>query len=49
VGSPFPGRPRLPPKISDEAVLMRIITLAFTGLPDEQPEQQADGDGRSAR
>jgi len=39
----------LPPKISDEAVLMRIITLALTGLPVEQPEQQADSDGRLAR
>jgi hypothetical protein len=36
----------LPPKITDEAVVLRIITLAFAGLPDEQPAaKEADGDG----
>jgi hypothetical protein len=32
----------LGPKITDRALLRRLVTLAFTGLP----EQQADGDGR---
>jgi hypothetical protein len=38
----------LAPKITDLAILQRLITLAFTGLPEQpsQPEQQADGDGR---
>jgi hypothetical protein len=35
----------LGPKITDRALLRRLVTLAFTGLP-EQPEQQADGTGR---
>jgi hypothetical protein len=38
----------LPPKITDRALLRRLVTLAFTGLPEqpERPEKQADGDGR---
>jgi hypothetical protein len=37
-----------PPKITDPAILDRVITLAFTGLPEQlpQPERQADGDAR---
>ena len=39
----------LPPTITDPAILARVITLAFTGLPEQptQPER-ADGDGRPA-
>jgi hypothetical protein len=43
----------LGPKITDWVALRRIITLAFTGLPeqserpDRQPDQQTDG-GRVA-
>jgi hypothetical protein len=38
----------LPPKITDPAILQRLITLAFAGMPEQpsQPEQEADGDGR---
>jgi hypothetical protein len=38
----------LPSKITDPAILQRLITLAFTGLPEQpsEPEQKADGDGR---
>jgi hypothetical protein len=37
----------LPPNITDPAILQRLVTLAFTGLPHQpsQPEQKADGDG----
>jgi hypothetical protein len=38
-----------PPKITDPAILDRVITLAFTGLPEQPPQpDQADGDGRPA-
>ena len=42
----------LGPKITDQVALRRIITLAFTGLPeqperpDRQPDQQTGGSGR---
>ena len=37
----------LGPKITDRAALRRIITLAFTGLPEEPPQPElAGGDGR---
>jgi hypothetical protein len=41
------ARQGLPPKITDAAVLQRLITLAFTGLLEE-PSGQADGNGRPA-